>query len=62
MLTNSIWWKPFAEGLQTKKTETNSSGIIQSIEEFNGTKIIVTSRPARGNSDMHVKEIMRALI
>lgn len=61
VLTNNSWWQPFAEGLQTMKAETNSSGIIQSIEEFNGTKIIVTSRPATGNSNNHVEEILKVI-
>jgi hypothetical protein len=57
VLTNGKWWIPFQEKLNSLKLDY-SSEIIHSFEQFNETKIIVTSRPFVGNSDKHVNEIL----
>lgn len=59
VLTNDAWWEHFRKCLGTKKQEINS--IIQSVETFNETKIIVTSRPFMGSSDRHVEEILKVI-
>lgn len=63
VLTNDTWWEPFREKIGTSKVyfRKNPNGIIQSVEKYNGTLIIVTNRPFRGKSDLHVREILKFL-
>ncbi len=59
VLTNDSWWEPFRKYLGT--TKINVNGIIESIEKYGDTDIIVTSRPFGGSSDEHVKQIMNVI-
>ena len=63
VLTNDSWWKPFRDKLKTEVLTHSKlkKGIIQSIELYNGTKIIVTTRPYSGNSANHVNEILELI-
>ncbi len=58
VLTNDAWWEPFRRGLRTKSVPQDKGPEIISFEEYNETKIIVTSRPFRGNSSNHVSKIL----
>ncbi len=59
VMTNLEWWKPFQKGLNTKVlTIDNNLYEVISFEEFNNTKIIVTTRPFIGDADVHVKQIL----
>lgn len=59
VLTNLNWWKPFGEGLTTRKLEKdNKLDKIELCEEFNQTKIIVTKRPRFGSGEEHVRQIL----
>jgi hypothetical protein len=59
VLTNDSWWEPFRVALKTQQlTIPDNFPEIQSFEEYNGTKIIVTSRPRFGNSDEFVRQIL----
>lgn len=61
VITNETWWKPFQEYLNSEKINQKTSDVIQSIEMYKGTKIIVTSRPFSGNNSNHANEILDAL-
>lgn len=61
ILTNYDWWQPFQEHLQTKIISRSESSIIESIELYDQTKIIVTSRPFRGSSNQHVEEMLKKI-
>lgn len=58
ILTNINWWKPFQELLNTKVLDIGKSDIIQSVEQLNDTKIIVTNRPFIGSSEKYANEIL----
>jgi len=63
VLTNDSWWKPFRTALKSEAIMPSRKGndIIESIENYKGTKIIVTKRPFIGNSDKHVNEILKLI-
>jgi len=62
VLTNDEWWAPFRSGIKTEKlSKTTGSSCIQSVEKFQDTLIIVTSRPRVGNSERRVKAILAAI-
>jgi hypothetical protein len=59
VLTNDTWWEPFRKELKTTKRQINK--IIESVETFNETKIIVTDRPFMGNNNKYVEEILNII-
>ncbi|MDZ4757490.1 MAG: hypothetical protein SGJ10_05045 [Bacteroidota bacterium] len=59
ILTNEEWWKPFREKLEQKKLEHNSGPEVISFEEYNDTKIILTTRPFSGSHEKHVSQILK---
>jgi hypothetical protein len=62
VLTNLEWWLPFQVGLRT--TNLISDDIpdnIVSIEKYNNTNIIVTSRPRFANSDNFTAKILQII-
>lgn len=63
VLTNDTWWEPFRKNLKTEILQNPNikNGIIESIESYNGSKIIVTTRPFSGSSDKHVNEILELI-
>lgn len=63
VLTNDSWWQPFRASLKTEMLSYAKlkSGIVESIERYKDTKIIVTTRPFRGSSNKHVKEILELI-
>lgn len=61
ILTNYSWWEPFAAELGTTKIDTQKNGIIESVEQYNNTKIIITTRPFAGSSNMHVEKIIEQI-
>lgn len=62
VLTNDKWWKPFRENLNTTVLKTDLNKQIESVENYNGTKIIVTSRPYMGSSENWINEIKKFLV
>jgi hypothetical protein len=63
VITNDSWWEPFRKKLQTKQLTLPKStdSVIESVETFENTKIIVTTRPFAGSSNIHVEEILKYL-
>jgi hypothetical protein len=64
VLTNDNWWEPFRNkiGTSTVSFTRDSNDIIQSVEKYKNTLIIVTSRPyLGGKSDQYVEEILKLL-
>lgn len=64
VLTNDPWWEPFRNKIGTSKVSfiKDSNGIIQSIEKYKNTLIIVTSRPySGGKSELYVEELIKLL-
>ncbi|MGC4232098.1 MAG: hypothetical protein QM594_03745 [Niabella sp.] len=63
VLTNNTWWKYFCENLKTKILQQYSKqndGIIESVEKYGETQIIVTKRPfLGGKSDEYVNETLK---
>jgi hypothetical protein len=59
VLTNREWWLPFGYYLNTKPIEYDKSlfGEIVSLEQYQSTIIIVTSRPRWGTGEVHAKHI-----
>lgn len=62
VMTNDSWWESFRTELKTSvhQHQLNPS-VIESVESYRNTKIIVTTRPFSGNSDLHAKEIIAAI-
>lgn len=63
VLTNDSWWQPFRNNLntQTLQFQNQNKGIVESVEQYKDTKIIVTTRPFKGSSDKHVKQILEVI-
>ena len=59
VMTNESWWEPFREELKTKTLKHSRNSQVISVEEFNNTKIILTTRPFSGSSDKHVAQILK---
>lgn len=62
VLTNYSWWEAFAAALKTKKIDAPKDGIIESVEQYKNTKIIVTTRPFAGSSNMHIEKILEHIM
>ncbi len=62
VLTNYSGWEPFAAALKTKKIEAPKDGIIESVEQYKNTKIIITTRPFAGSSNMHVEKLIEHIL
>lgn len=58
VLTNYSWWKDFSDYLQRKSIPGNYGELIEAVQEYNETKIIITKRPYAGSSDAFVKQII----
>lgn len=61
VLTNLSWWLPFGEDLKTKKLPFVKNSVIESVEKYENTTIIVASRPFTGNSTNHAGKILEVL-
>jgi len=61
VLANDTWWNPFQVYLQSEISDKIKSSVIQSSEMHKDTRIIVTSRPFRGDSSNHATKILEAL-
>lgn len=63
VLTNDAWWQPFRISLKTEVSplQNQKKGIVESVEKYKDTKIIVTTRPFKGSSDNHVKQILELI-
>ena len=63
VLTNTAWWLPFHKELNaTKIACENLPSEILFFEQYNNTKIIVTTRPYPGGSgEGHVKQILQLI-
>lgn len=60
VLTNESWWAPFRKGLRT--TEMNAAlGVnLESVENYNGTRIVVVKRLRGMSYKLTVKDIIKA--
>lgn len=63
VLTNDSWWQPFRRNLNTHslQLQIQKKGIVESVEQYKDTKIVVTTRPFKGSSNKHVKEILKLI-
>lgn len=62
MLTNDNWWSPFRNLLASKVLPFDPLlNKIVSFEQYNETKIIVTSRPLFGNSENYVSQLLQLI-
>lgn len=62
VLTNEKWWIPFRETIQTESIPYDDSlDIIECVEKYNSTKIIVTKRPRFGSIDDYEKYVKQIL-
>ncbi|MCD2422813.1 hypothetical protein LQ567_08575 [Niabella pedocola] len=61
VITNDTWWQPFRTQLKTTVLHTQKDSIIESVEAYGQTRIIVTTRPFAGNSDNHASRILELL-
>jgi len=59
VITSEAWWAPFRRGIGSTVLPGQPEGpIIQSVEEYGPTKIIVIHRPFVGNSTNYAKEVL----
>lgn len=62
VLTNESWWTPFQKALDSKiLQQIDLPTEIVCYEQYKQTQIIVTKRPARGNSDKFVQQILELI-
>ena len=61
VITNDLWWSHFRKGLGSKVLETPKRSVIESVEQYGSTRIVVTKRPFVGSSDTFVKAICEYL-
>lgn len=61
VLTNENWWKPFREKLNTTPLENMSKPHVITFEQYNETKVVLTTRPFLGSSDRHVSQILKLI-
>ena len=61
VLTNRSWWLPFQKDLKTENIPFVKNSVIESVEKYGRTTIIVTSRPFAGNSADHAGKISEVL-
>lgn len=60
LITNQQWFDDFNKILKLEnELNNNQNNIVTSKYSYLNTKIIVTTRPFQGNSDNHVKEIIK---
>lgn len=58
VLTNDPWWAPFRTGLRTEPVAKPNDGVVESVELFGETTIVVTKRPRVGSYRKFVEQIM----
>lgn len=62
VLTNYEWWKPFKKRLgATECIYDKSLSEIVAFEQYNDTKIIVTTRPRLGSGERHVSQLLKMI-
>ena len=62
IITSDPWWAPFRRGLGTLESSEDLDGqVVQSIERYSGTKVIVVHRPFVGNSKRYSEVIVSHL-
>lgn len=61
VITNDAWWQPFRTHLKTTVLHKQKDDMIESVETYGKTRIIVTTRPFAGNSDKHASRILELL-
>lgn len=62
VLTNYKWWEPFKINLKSKNLMFDKTfNEILSFEQYNDTKIIVTTRPKFGNGENHVQQLLKIM-
>ncbi len=61
VLTNENWWKLFREKLKTTQLVNLSKPQVISFEQYNETKIVLTTRPFLGSSNKHVSQILNLI-
>jgi len=59
VLTNKKWWQPFQDRLGVVPLQIQDlPSKIEFFGEYNNTKIIVTTRPRFGNTEIYVNQIL----
>ena len=58
VLTNDAWWSHFRRGLKTVPVSKPTDGIVESVERFGSTTIVVVKRPRMGSYKKTVELIL----
>lgn len=62
VITSDQWWAPFRRGLGTTRSLEEIDGeVVQGVEGYGATKIIVIHRPFLGNSVRYADEVRKHL-